>query len=207
MSEREDVIAERESTDGRIERAKEAALGAHHGAPSLGDEIGEATGGIAGVLLGAGIGSSAGPVGTLLGGIAGAIGGWWSGRAIAEAAEQLTVEDDKEFRAHYESSTNRPADRSYDDVRGAYYLGHIASANPNFIEREFTEVEPELARGWGQCGDRPCDWEQVRAFVGEGFRRGAERRRRTDPRTLERADELERRLEEERRSGEHGEVL
>src|SRR6476469_8869700 len=126
MDDREKHV-ERGSTDGRIERAKEAALGPHTGEPSLGDDIGEATGGIAGVLLGAGIGSSAGPVGTLLGGIAGAIGGWWTGRAIAEAAEKLNSDDDAEFRTHYESDDTRPGDRGFEDVRGAYYLGHIAS--------------------------------------------------------------------------------
>ena len=206
MTEREERGIERDSTDGRIERAKDAALGAHHGDPSLGDEIGEATGGVAGVLLGAGIGSSAGPVGTLLGGVAGAIGGWWTGRAIAEAAEKLSAEDDEDFRAHYDSSTDRLADHGYDDIRGAYFLGHIASNNPNFADREFTEVEPELARGWRECTDRPCEWEQARGFVGEGYRRGAQRRQRTDPRTMERADELERRLAEQR-TEEHGEVL
>jgi hypothetical protein len=206
MSNRDDTVAERDSTDGRIEIAKDAALGAHQGEPSLGDEIGEATGGIAGVLLGAGIGSSAGPVGTLLGGIAGAIGGWWSGRAIAEAAEKLSAEDDEEFRAHYESSEARLDDRSYDDVRAAYFLGHIASANPNFTDRTFAEVEPELARGWRECLNPPCAWEQARAFVGEGYRRGVERRQGGDRRTEERVDELERRLAE-RRAEDTGEVF
>ena len=152
------------------------------------------------------LGSSAGPVGTLLGGVAGAIGGWWTGRAIAEAAEKLSAEDDQDFRAHYESSTERISDQSYDDIRGAYFLGHIASNNPNFVDREFTEIEPELARGWRDCTARPCDWEQARAFVGEGYRRGAQRRQRTDRRTVERVEELERRLDE-RRTEEHGEVL
>src|SRR6266513_286649 len=64
MTQPEENVAQRGSTDGRIERAKDAALGPHRGDPSLGDEIGEATGGVAGALLGAGIGSSAGPVGT-----------------------------------------------------------------------------------------------------------------------------------------------
>src|SRR5690349_10597077 len=174
MDERDGRV-ERGSTDGRIEHAKEAALGPHTGEPSLGDEIGEATGGIAGVLLGAGIGSSAGPVGTLLGGIAGAIGGWWPGRAIAEAVEKLSTDDDGEFRSHYESSETRVVDRDFDDVRGAYYLGHIASHNPNFVDREFTEVEPELARGWRKCANPPCAWEEARPFVGEGYRRGTQR--------------------------------
>jgi hypothetical protein len=201
-----DARDERGSTDGRIERAKDAAFGPHTGEPSLGDEIGEATGGIAGVLLGAGIGSSAGPIGTLLGGIAGAIGGWWSGRAIAEAAEKLSTEDDEEFRGHYESTNTRLADRDYDDVRGAYYLGHIASHNPNFTDRAFSEIEPELERGWRECPNPPCAWEQARAFVDEGYRRGVERRQRTDRRTVERIDELERRLDE-RRAEESGEVM
>ena len=205
LDEKTSMSEERTSTDGRIERAKEAALGPHTGEPSLGDEIGEATGGIAGVLLGAGIGSSAGPIGTLIGGIAGAIGGWWTGRAIAEAAEKLTEEDDTQFRAHYES-TERPADQRYEDVRGAYFLGHIASSNPNFTDREFAEVEPELARGWQDCGNPPCTWAAARAYVGEGYRRGTAARQRTDARTMRRVADVEQELEQHRAEG-YGEVL
>ena len=90
-------------------------------------------------------------------------------------------------------------------MRAAYYLGHIASHNPNFTEREFEAVEPELADAWNRCGDTPCEWTQARAFVGEGYRRGA-RRTAPDQRTIERADELERRLED-RRAEETGEVF
>lgn len=164
-----------ESTNGRIERAKDAALGSHAGDPSTADEIGEAAGGISGVLVGAGIGSAAGPVGTLIGGIAGAIGGWWAGRAVSEAAERLGEDDESYYRQHYEAQPNRPADRSYDDVRGAYYLGQIASHNPNFVEREFTEVEPELERGWAAYADKYGTWTTVRDFAREGFARGRSR--------------------------------
>lgn len=164
-----------DSTDGRIERAKDVALGAHTSPPSLGDELGEATGGIAGVLAGAGIGSAAGPVGTLIGGVAGALVGWWSGRAVAEAAESLTNADDLFFRAHYESQPDRPADRAYDDVRGAYYLGHIASHNPNFTARTFDEVEPELQRGWDVGANTSGPWVAVRPYAAEGFARGRSR--------------------------------
>ena len=207
MQERTESSAPTGSIDGRLERAKDAALGAHDGKPSLGDEIGEATGGITGVLLGAGIGASAGPVGALIGGIAGAIGGWWTGRAIAEAAEKLTAEDDESYRAHYDSASERARDRTYEDVRGAYFLGQIASHNPNFTDREFSEVEPELARGWNDCGGGPCGWEEVRGFVHEGYRRGVQRRTLDDRRTSMRADELERRQESDRRAYEsRGEV-
>src|SRR5438045_9097771 len=161
-----------DSIDGKLERAKDTALGAHDSNPSLGDDLGEATGGITGVLVGAGIGSAAGPIGTLIGGIAGALGGWWAGRAVAEAASALTHEDEAHFRGHFDSLSERPADRAYDDVRPAYYLGQIASPNPNFVERQFTEVEPELEHGWSSYGDKYGSWTAVRSYAAEGFSRG-----------------------------------
>lgn len=163
-----------ESIDGRIERAKDRALGPHDSDPSVGDEVGEAAGGISGVLVGAGIGSVGGPVGTLIGGIAGALGGWWAGRAVAEAAGTLSSEDEAYYRSHYESTPGL-ADRSYDQARGAYYLGHIAANNPNFTAREFSEVEPELERGWSGYGDKQGTWVAVRAYAQEGFNRGRSR--------------------------------
>ena len=164
--------ASRDSIDGKLERAKDVALGSHHRNPSVADQIGETAGGISGVLLGAGIGSAAGPVGALIGGIAGAIGGWWAGRAVVEAASSLSHEDEAYFREHYDNVPNRAADRAYDDVRPAYYLGQIASHNPNFLEREFSEVEPELERGWSEYNEKHGAWISVREYAAEGFRRG-----------------------------------
>jgi len=160
------------STNGRIERAKDNALGAHNHHPSHGDELGEAAGAITGVLAGAGIGSAAGPIGTLIGGIAGALGGWWTGRAVAEAASSLTHEDDDHFRAHYLAQPNRHADRAFDDVRSAYYLGQIAAHNPNFKARQFEEVEVELEEGWASTEEKVGSWVAVRPYAKEGFSRG-----------------------------------
>ena len=160
---------ERDSDSGRLEPPKH---GARSSRPSRADELAEATGAVSGVLIGAGIGSAAGPVGALIGGVAGAIGGWWAGRAVGEAAGSVTYEDEAHFRAHYDSQTERPADRAYDDVRGAYYLGQIASHNPNFIARTFDEVEPELERGWSQAADKQGSWKSVRPYAAEGFSRG-----------------------------------
>ncbi|HXT18678.1 MAG TPA: hypothetical protein VN706_23830 [Gemmatimonadaceae bacterium] len=148
---------------------------ADNGDPGVGEELGEATGGITGVLVGAGIGSAAGPIGTLLGGIAGALGGWWAGRAVADAAGTLSHDDEEYFRSHFDSVRDRPADRAYDDVRGAYYLGQIASHNPNFTAREFEEVEPELERGWGPYAEKYGPWPTVRGYAAEGFNRGRSR--------------------------------
>jgi hypothetical protein len=146
----------------------------HDADPSVGDEVGEAAGGMSGVRVGAGIGSAAGPVGTLIGGIAGALGGWWAGRAVADAAGTLSTEDEAYYRAHYDANPGA-ADRPYEQARGAYYLGHIAANNPNFSSREFSEVEPELERGWAGYGDRQGTWIAMRGYAQEGFNRGRSR--------------------------------
>jgi hypothetical protein len=165
------------STDGRIEAAKDAALGAHSSHPSTADEISEAAGGISGVLAGAAIGSVGGPVGTLIGGIAGALGGWWSGRALSEAAEKLTEDDDTYYRAHYESSPTRLADRAYEDVRPAYHLGHVAAQNPDYASKSWTDVQSDLQRGWNaEQTKRYGDFDRVSSFASEGFARGKTKR-------------------------------
>ena len=159
------------------------------------EELGEATGGITGVLVGAGIGSAAGPIGTLIGGIAGALGGWWAGRAVVDAARTMTPADEAHFRAHYDEVANRPADRNYDDVRGAYYLGQIASHNPNYVERKFAEVEPELEQGWASYADKYGSWKTVRSYAEEGYARGQSK-----------LDESARRARAEREGRTEGEI-
>lgn len=162
-----------DSTDGRLERAKDAALGKHDDDPSVGDQVGEAAGGISGVLTGAAIGSVGGPVGTLIGGIAGALGGWWAGRAISEAADKLTHDDDSYYRKSYESSPNRLADRSYEDLRPAYHLGHVAAHNPDYADKQWSDVQTDLQRGWSaEHTKKYGDWSTVSGYASEGFQRG-----------------------------------
>ncbi len=162
-----------DSTDGRAERAKDAALGKHDDHPSHLDEAGEAAGGIGGTLAGAAIGSVAGPVGTLIGGIAGAMGGWWSGRAVTEAASKLTKDDDEYYRKSYDSSPNRLADRSYDDVRPAYHLGQIASQNPDYANQDWSAVHADVQRGWtAEHTKKYGDWNTISPYAAEGYRRG-----------------------------------
>jgi hypothetical protein len=145
----------------------------HKNLPGTADHVGQAAGGITGVVAGAAIGSSAGPIGTILGGIAGAIGGWWSGRALAEAAEDITEADEQFYRADFE---RRSEPRDFDRARAAYYLGDVAAANPRYESFEIGETE--LARGWTQRGEDSGDWTSVRDYAAVGFRRGRERRRR-----------------------------
>ena len=159
--------------DGKLERAKDAALGPHDGDPSVADLVGEAAGGISGVLAGAAIGSLAGPIGTVIGGIAGAVGGWWGGRAISEAVEKLTEDDETYYRQHYQrraTAGRRKADHGYDDARPAYHLGHIAGLNPDYKGRRFEEIEADLQRGWNDdVRTRFGEWDAVRGYVEEGY--------------------------------------
>jgi hypothetical protein len=137
------------------------------------DYVGETAGGISGGLAGAAIGSIGGPVGTLIGGLAGVVGGWWAGRSIAEAAKDYGDTDDRYYRNHYETSS-RGGNRSYDDIRPAYQLGHIASRNPDYRGRDFDTVESDLKRGWSdEIGARHGDWSSVRGYAREGYTRGA----------------------------------
>jgi len=162
-----------ESTDARLERAKDKALGAHDDHPSAGDEIGEAVGGIGGVIAGAEIGAIAGPVGSVIGGIIGALGGWWSGRAVAEATDAISNEDEEYYRKVWEGTENRPADRSFEEARPAYYLGHVAAHNPEYANRSWTDVQQDLARGWSdEHAKRFGSWQSVSGYVRTGYERG-----------------------------------
>jgi hypothetical protein len=150
----------------------------HDDNPTVGDQIGEAAGGISGVLAGAAIGSLGGPIGTVIGGIAGAIGGWWTGRAISEAASNFTHADDVHYRRHYDArdvAVESGSERDYDAVRPAYQLGHIASRNPDYTGRSFDEVEPELRRGWtSDVSAGSGEWDEVREYARTAYYRSAE---------------------------------
>jgi hypothetical protein len=155
--------------------------------PGIGDDVGEAVGGVSGIVAGAAIGSAGGPIGTIIGGIAGAVGGWWAGRAVADATHQFTHDDDSYFQESYEKRSDRLADRSYDDVRPAYQLGHIASLNPDYNGRTFDEVETDLQKGWGNdLRARHGDWNSVRPYAEEAYSRNL-----TSVTTRERMNRLE----------------
>jgi hypothetical protein len=150
--------------------ANEGGILRHDDNPGAGDEIGQAVGGVSGVVAGAAIGSAAGPIGTVIGGLAGAVGGWWAGRTVAEAAQRFDEHADNNYRQAYESRADRLADRSYEDVRPAYQLGHIASENPDYSGRNFESIEADLQRGWtNDLRARHGDWSTVRPFAEEAY--------------------------------------
>jgi hypothetical protein len=154
----------------------------HDHEPTTGDKIGEAVGGVSGALTGAAVGSPAGPIGTIIGGIAGAVGGWWAGRTVAEAAAKFNEHDDNNYRQAYEARPDRLVDRSYEDVRPAYQLGHLASENPDYTGKNFESIEMDLQgdgetfRGRGiheqDFSDRSRSSESNSEFAGKSRRSG-----------------------------------
>ena len=180
--------------DGRVESVKGKAFGKHDDNPGVADHVGEAAGGISGVVAGAAIGSAIGPVGTILGGILGAMGGWWTGRSFAEAATSVTKDDEDFYRRNYERSSGRVGGRSYDDARPAYYLGHVASLNPDYRNRTFEDIEPDLRRGWSS--DRKYGaWDDMRGYASEGFTRGRSTLGRAASGLADRVDDMKDRVD------------
>jgi uncharacterized protein (TIGR02271 family) len=137
------------------------------------EKIGEGVGGVTGAAAGAAIGSLAGPIGTAIGAIAGAVGGWWIGRAASDAATNIDATDDAYFRQRFAAAGGR----DYDRARPAFHLGYIAGMNPEYEDRPFDEVEPDLRAGWtGDFVNRFGDWNDVRGFARDAYEHGRERR-------------------------------
>lgn len=146
----------------------------HNDEPTVGDEVGEAAGGISGVVAGAAIGSAVGPLGTVIGGIAGAIGGWWAGRAVSEAAKHYTNEDDAFYRHKYETSPTQLGDTSYEQIRPAYQIGHLAGRNPDYTGKSFETVETDLRRGWDNGANTVGrDWDKVKDYAKDAYTRSS----------------------------------
>jgi len=108
----------------------------------------------------------------LVGGLAGIVGGGWAGKSAAEAAHKYSDTDDRYYRETYEGSSTRLADRSYDQVRPAYQLGHVAGMNPDYADRDFEAVETDLQRGWtDDLRTRHGDWDAVRPYARDAYTR------------------------------------
>ncbi|MFN2565133.1 MAG: hypothetical protein ABR499_09020 [Gemmatimonadaceae bacterium] len=134
-------------------------------AENVGEGAGTFLGGVGGLAMGA----AAGPIGMVVGALAGAVGGWWAGRGVADA---FASQDDVAYRAHYASSPDRLADRSYEQVAPAYVAGHLAGRNPEYVGRSFEQVEADLQCGWhGDVAKRCAEWPAVRGYARAAFDR------------------------------------
>ena len=103
-------------------------------------------------------------------------GGWWAEREVATTVRQVTFDDDVVYRAHYDFSPTRLADRSYEVVRPAYLIGHIAGANPLYEGLSFENIEGDLRAGWTEeIRAKHGDWDAVRQYAKEAFARQRQR--------------------------------
>jgi uncharacterized protein (TIGR02271 family) len=187
MADRYDDISIRQSASNtghslgdKTERAADNALRLNHDEPaSTGDVVGETVGGLSGAATGAALGSLGGPIGTIIGGIAGAATGWWSGRAVSEAASTFDNDEDFYRNHHTSSASSGRTSAQYDHARPAYQLGHVAGMNPDYSGRKFDDVEPDLRRGYDQyasANQQAPRYEDVRGHMADAYNRGQERR-------------------------------
>jgi hypothetical protein len=104
------------------------------------------------------------------------LGGWWAEREVSTKVREVTFEDDVVYRAHYDFSPTRLADRSYEVVRPAYLVGHIAGANPTYEGLSFEQIEGDLRAGWtDEIRAKHGDWDAVRQYAKEAFGRQRQR--------------------------------
>ncbi|MEP7086575.1 MAG: hypothetical protein ABI884_04520 [Gemmatimonadota bacterium] len=109
-------------------------------------------------------------------GIGQSVGGWWAERDVAASVRQVTFEDDVVYRAHYDFSPTRLADRSYEVVRPAYLVGHIAGTNPGYEGQSFEMIERDLRTGWtDEIRVKHGEWDAVRGYAKEAFARQRQR--------------------------------
>ena len=112
-------------------------------------------------------------------GIGQSVGGWWAERDVAASVRQVTFEDDVVYRAHYDFSPTRLADRSYEVVRPAYLVGQIAGTNPAYNGVSFESVERDLRTGWtDDIRTKHGEWDAVRQYAKEAFARQRQRHER-----------------------------
>ena len=104
------------------------------------------------------------------------LGGWWAEHEVTTKVRQVTFEDDVVYRAHYDFSPTRLADRSYEVVRPAYLIGHIAGANPSYDGLSFEDIESDLRGGWtDEIRAKHGEWDSARQYAKEAFGRQRQR--------------------------------
>ena len=152
---------ERNSNRGR----HTGALGSH----PIGTGVGAATGGVA---AGAIAGAMAGPVGAVVGAAVGAVVGGLAGQGVAEMIDHTSEE--AYWRERYLDRPYVEAGSTFEDYWPAYV--HGLSAHERYPDREFTEIEPELARDWEWArGKSSLDWERARHAAKDAWSRIEER--------------------------------
>lgn len=135
------------------------------GAHPVGTGVGAALGGAA---VGAATGTVAGPVGGAVGAAAGAIVGGLAGKGVAEVLDP-TVEY-AYWRDNYADRPYVESGATFDDYGPAYAFGVVSFSI--FSDRDFDEIEPDLARGWDTARSTSrLSWENARHATRDAWER------------------------------------
>ncbi|CAN5778783.1 hypothetical protein BH23GEM7_BH23GEM7_29520 [soil metagenome] len=111
-------------------------------------------------------------VGSIFGAAMQTMGSWWSSREAEQASRSFGESEERSCRHRFESTTRSGTQkmRDYESARPLYQFGHLAGQNPDYQNRSFEEVEPELSRAWESGGrEQFGDWHEVRDHVGFGY--------------------------------------
>jgi hypothetical protein len=132
------------------------------------EHAGEAMGEMAGRMAGRVTDAAVNVTGAVFGSMAALLGSWWSGPEADRAATSFDDQADGSCRRHFEA---RSSGRDYATTRPLYQLGHVAGRNPQYRDRSYSDVEPELRRAWEASPDseRYGRWDDVSAYVKFGF--------------------------------------
>ena len=133
--------------------------------------VGVAGGGTGGALAGAAVGAVVGgPIGAVVGGAIGAVAGGYAGKGAAEAVNP--TEEDTFWRTEH---TKRPyvrKDMPYTTYQPAYKFGWETALNPQFANRKFNDIEPDLAKNWNTYrGPATTEWRDVKDATRDSFDR------------------------------------
>ena len=139
------------------------------------EQAGKTMGEVAGRIAGQATDAAMNLTGAVFNSVASMLGSWWTSSDANRAAESFSGESEASCRNHFQA---RSSGRDYATSRPLYQFGHVAGANPDYQNRSFSEIEPDLRRAWESSAQtQHGKWDDVRDYVGFGYgtqRRGTE---------------------------------
>jgi hypothetical protein len=160
-----------EGGEGMLDRARDAVSDMAGRARDALSDVADAAGDLAGRASDR-MGGTVPAVTAVVGALAATVGGWWAMHAGRDTKVEVSEEEERHFRSHFDTHPPRGAGGlTYEDARTGYALGHTASRNPSYQGRRFDEVEPELRSGFGD----PGSYDTLRDFTRYGYERGTGR--------------------------------
>jgi hypothetical protein len=130
---------------------------------------GAVAGGAAGTLF-------FGPVGAIVGAVTGAVAGSAAHEERQGRASSFDESVERIYRADYDRSPYRLADRPFEVARPAYLFGYLAGRHPELRGHTFEQLESSLRERWSaELAGRHGAWDNVRTFVRTAYQLSAAR--------------------------------